>query len=148
MSFIPQEIQDLNYIYYYGNSYEPYSFIVNGFALITGIAQAAWNILLGPEFLLIFSGQLADLKFREKLLFLLAKYMVAAAWNFAYFQAFLRNYMWTIVSSIGNLTISSYIMIIYLLVQGENVEPIDFEEKMTGGKYRLNLIDGTFFHYF
>ena len=38
-------------------------------------------------------------------------------------------------------------MIIYLLRKG-TVEPIDFTELLSDGNTRLNLIDGTFFHYF
>ena len=52
------------------------------------------------------------------------------------------------ISATGNVFISSWIMIIYLLIKGEEATGPDLEEKLSNGNYKLALVDGTFFHYF
>ena len=59
MDHIRQVEASADYIYYYGNSYEPYNFKLNFFVLATITAQFIWNFG-GPEYLMLKSGQFKD----------------------------------------------------------------------------------------
>ena len=65
-----------------------------------------------------------------------------------YLFGWLENLVFSTISATGNAFISSWIMVIYLLVKDENATGPDLSDKLSDGKYKLSLIDGTFFHYF
>jgi hypothetical protein len=79
---------------------------------------------------------------------LAAKWFNQTAWNLTFLYGWLENLVFSTISASGNAYISSWIMVIYLLVKKEDATGPDLEEKLSDGKYKLSLIDGTFFHYF
>ena len=110
-----------------------------------------WN-LAGPEYIMYKSGQLNEIDIEDIPKLLAAKWFNQVAWNSTFMYMWLENLAMSTISATGNAFVTSWIMLIYLLVKGEEAEENgapDLTEIMgENNSQRLNLIDGTFFHYF
>jgi hypothetical protein len=147
MDYIRQVEASADFIYYYGNSYEPYSIVMNTFMLLGITGQFIWN-MAGPEYLMYKAGELKGIPLSKVGIPLAAKWCNSVAWNMTLLYGWVENLAFSTLSATGNTLISSGIMVIYLLVKGENATGPDFEDKLSDGNYKLTLVDGTFFHYF